>query len=137
MASLLLWMLAALSLAYWALRIAGVGGSDSSAPAVVRAPAAPEPAAIAALLGAAPAASAQPVAPSLASRFNLTGVVAGASGAGAALISVDGKPPKPYRVGAAVEEGLLLQAVQGRRALLGPAPKGPAALTLELPAPPR
>ena len=57
----------------------------------------------------------------------------GATGAGAALIAVDGRPPKPFAVGSAVEAGLVLQSVEGRRARLGPAPGAPAALTLELP----
>lgn len=96
------------------------------------------PAQVARLLGAMPAeASAAAAAPSAASRFQLTGVVAGLSGAGAALISVDGAPPKPFTVGSRVDEGLVLQSVQGRRALLGAQPRGEAALTLEVPALPR
>ncbi|MDB5749783.1 MAG: hypothetical protein JWP65_204, partial [Ramlibacter sp.] len=88
------------------------------------------------LLGGVPAgpgaAAAVPVA-SLASRFQLIGVAAGASsGGGAAVIAVDGKPGRPYRVGSLVEEGLVLQSVQGRRAVLA-AMGGPPALTLELP----
>jgi general secretion pathway protein C len=97
--------------------------------------AAADPAAIARLLGSAPVAGAVPVAaPSLASRFQLLGVAAGvASGGGAAVISVDGKPARPYRVGAAIEEGLVLQSVKGRTATLAATPVGPPLLTLELP----
>lgn len=87
------------------------------------------------LLGASPVAasgSAQPAA-SLASRFNLLGVVAARSHRGAALIAVDGKPARPYRVGATIDEGLVLQSVQGRRAVLAATAGGPAVLTLELP----
>ena len=47
-----------------------------------------------------------------ANRFTLIGVLSGrSSGGGAALIAVDGKPAKPFRVGAAVDEGLVLQAL--------------------------
>ena len=67
------------------------------------------------------------------SRYALIGVVASRGNDGAALIAVDGKPPKPFRVGAAVEEGLVLQAVEARRARLGASLQGPAAFTLELP----
>ncbi|MDB5946181.1 MAG: hypothetical protein JWQ33_1207, partial [Ramlibacter sp.] len=70
---------------------------------------------------------------SLASRFNLLGVVSVRSHDGAALIAVDGKPPRPYRVGAAVDDALVLQSVQTRRAVLANSVSGPAVLTLELP----
>jgi len=71
--------------------------------------------------------------PSLASRFQLQGVLAGNASQGAALIAVDGKPAKPYRVGATVAEGWVLQAVQGRRVSLGATLDGPQMLSLELP----
>ena len=51
-------------------------------------------------------------------QFTLIGVLSGrSSGGGAALIAVDGKPAKPFRVGAAVDEGLVLQALAEARAL--------------------
>jgi general secretion pathway protein C len=71
---------------------------------------------------------------SLSSRFTLMGVVASRSNKGAALIAVDGRPAKPFRVGAAIDEGLVLQSVEARRATLAASPEGPAVLTLELPA---
>ena len=61
-------------------------------------------------------------------------MVAGNSRRGAALIAIDGKPARPYRVGGVLEEGLVLQAVEGRRAVLAASAEGPALLTLELPA---
>ena len=63
----------------------------------------------------------------------MVGVVADQRSAGVALISVDGKPAKPFRVGDLIEDGLILQSVQGRKAALGAAPGTAAALTLELP----
>ncbi len=69
--------------------------------------------------------------------LQLTGVAAGTSGRGAALISVDGRPARPYAVGMAVGDGLVLQSVQGRRAQLGPALQGPSTVVLELPPLPR
>ena len=133
LATFVLWLLAAASVAYWGLRLAA-RPQDAALPAVATAPAAPDVQAIARLLGAgaAPVAAAAPQ-PSLASRFALIGVLAGQhSGGGAALIAVDGRPPKPYRVGAQVEHGLVLLALGPREARLGP-PGGPATLTLELP----
>ncbi|MDF1480566.1 type II secretion system protein N [Extensimonas sp. H3M7-6] len=133
LATLVLWAFAAASVAYWGLRLAG-RPQDAALPAVATAAAAPDVQAIARLFGAgaAPVAAAVPQ-PSLASRFKLVGVLAGQqSGGGAALIAVDGKPPKPYRVGAQVEDGLVLLPLGQREARLGP-PEGPAAFTLELP----
>ena len=55
-------------------------------------------------------------------------------GGGAALIAVDGKPAKPYRVGAVIDTGLVLQSLGPRQARLGASAEGPASLTLEMPA---
>ena len=134
MATLVLWLLAAGSCVYWGLRIAPRASSAAALPhSSTLAPA--DPAAVARLLGASPASAFPTALPSvsLASRFNLLGVVAARSQRGAALIAVDGKPPRPFRVGTAVDEGLVLQSVQGRRAVLAASADGPAVLTLELP----
>ncbi|MDB5858882.1 MAG: hypothetical protein JWQ76_2571, partial [Ramlibacter sp.] len=86
---------------------------------------------------AAPGLAAAPL-PTLASRFILVGVAAHASsGGGAAVISVDGKPARPFRVGSFLDQGILLQSVQGRRAVLAALPDGPPLVVLELPAPPQ
>lgn len=70
-------------------------------------------------------------------RFKLLGVLSergagGATGPGVALVSIDGKPPRPYRAGARVEDQLTLQSVSARSASFGPA-QGEAAFTLEVP----
>ncbi len=127
-----LWAVAAASAVFWGLKLIGGGGVEAAA-LPPRSPPPADPAAVARLLGATPkVAEAAPVS-SLASRFALVGLVASRANDGAALIAVDGKPPKPFRVGATVEEGLVLQAVEARRARLGATLQGPAALTLELP----
>jgi general secretion pathway protein C len=132
-----LWGLAGASAVYWGLKLGGVQPPVNAPVAGARQVATADPVAIARLLGSTPAAAAGPAAlpvASLATRFQLVGVVAGArSGAGAAVISVDGKPAKPYRVGAALDEGLLLQSVRGRTAVIAAQPAGPALVTLELP----
>ena len=126
-----LWALVAASAVYWGLKLASRPAAVPAAPLAVRAPVPVDSTAVARLLGATPAAAA-PV-PSLASRFALVGVVANRSRRGAALIAVDGKPPKPFRVGTAVDEGLVLQSVEARRAVLAASAGAPPALTLDLP----
>jgi general secretion pathway protein C len=70
-------------------------------------------------------------------RYRLIGVVAprsaAANGEGVALIATEGKPPKAYRVGAAVDGEMVLLAVHSRGASLGPRGQ-PAQVALELPA---
>jgi general secretion pathway protein C len=129
-----LWALVAASAVFWGLKMSARSSVIPPAAVAARAPAPADPAAVARLLGATPeTATAAPAAPSLASRLALTGVVASRSQHGAALISVDGKPAKPFRVGAMVEEGVVLQSVADRRAVLAASATGPALVTLELP----
>ena len=137
--SFAVWLLAAGCAVFWGLKLPAVSSGAPAAPAVTG-PAVPvDPAAVARLLGATPAAaSAGPAAaPAQSTRFVLVGVVSDRSKGGAALIAMDGKPAKPYRVGALVEEGLVLQSVAPRRDTLGPTAGGPAAFTLEMPLPKR
>lgn len=132
--TLLVWAAAAASAAYWGLKLSA-GGAGPLPAAGLRPPAAADPAAIARLLGAGAAAQSASPQPSAASRFQLVGVVADKSEQGAALIAVDGKPAKPYRIGARIDEGLVLQSVQPRRAVLAPSLQAEPAITLELPLP--
>ena len=133
-ATFLLWALVAGSAVFWALKFTARSGGPGPTVAALRAPAQADPAAVARLLGASPAtAAAAPVA-SLSSRFTLVGVVASRSHGGAALIAVDGRPAKPFRVGTAIDEGLILQSVEARRATIAATQDGPPVLTLELPA---
>lgn len=134
--TLVLWALVAASAVYWGLRLS-TPPAGQVAPATVTTPPAPDVQAIGRLLGAGSVAVAPttPVAPvaSASSRFALLGVLAGrSSGGGAALIAVDGRPAKPFRVGAVVSAGLVLLALEPRQAQLGAA-GGPPSLTLEMP----
>jgi general secretion pathway protein C len=91
------------------------------------------------VLGADPAPQAAADAPAAVEdrRYQLIGVVAPrgvvAGGHGVALIAIDGKPPKAFRVGAAVDGDTVLQSVSARGASLGP--RGGAA-TVSLATPP-
>lgn len=77
---------------------------------------------------------AAPVAPT---RWRLLGVMAGKnSGGGAAVIAVDDQPPKVFRVGSTVADGLVLQVLHGdspRAVALGHSQDGPAVVSIELP----
>jgi general secretion pathway protein C len=82
------------------------------------------------------AATADVPAPVADARFSLLGVVSPRSPAaareGVALIAVDGKPARAYRVGAVVEGSHVLKDVSARGVTLG-LRDGPGLLTLELP----
>lgn len=123
--------LVAASAVYWVLR----WPQPVMAPPVAAAApqdAAPDAQVLARLLGqAAVATTATVVSPG--GRYALTGVLAGPGPRGAALISIDGKPAKPFRVGALVADNLYLQSVLGRRAVLAAgAADAPPSLTLEM-----
>lgn len=89
-----------------------------------------------------PPAAAAPTAPPPAvesARFQLVGLAApvpqGPRHAGVALIALDGKPARAYRVGAVIDGEHVLQDVQARTVSIGPR-HGPALISLELPAQP-
>jgi general secretion pathway protein C len=131
-----IWAVVTLSATFWAMRL------------LVRPPSAPPHAVpagdtavargdLSRLFGATASAGAPVVAaPAVSSRFRLVGVAAPKAGSsatgGVALISVDGKPPRPYRVGAAVDGDLTLRAIDLRTAALGPR-DGKDTVILEIP----
>jgi general secretion pathway protein C len=129
--------LVALSAAYWVLK--SLQGQSVSATAVVASAnqAAVDPQALARALGGRQASV--PVAPggmptSERVPYALVGVLADRTRGGAALISVDGKPAKPFAIGAVVDGGLVLQSVQGRTAVLSEGTQGGASIRLDMPA---
>lgn len=132
-----LWALVAASAVYWGLRLF-VQPQHVPAGTVVASADAPLRGDWSRLLGAdappseaAPAALADP-------RFQLIGVLsargAQAEREGVALIAVDDRPPRAYRVGMVVDGNTVLQAVHPRGATLGPR-GGLALVSLELPPP--
>jgi len=132
-----IWALAAGSAAYWGLKISARNQSASAVPVGQDSFGAIDSAAVGRMLGAIKLDSTAAVVVPVASRFVLTGVVAASSATGqrgVALIAIDGKPPRPYRVGSSLEDGVLLQSVEARRATLGAVLGGPAVAVLELPA---
>jgi general secretion pathway protein C len=135
LAAFVLAALAAGSAAFWGLKWHGSSLNSAVAPVPGVEVAAGDPMAVARALGGGKSAVAAPsaAAPSVASRLSLVGVVANPKSGGAALISVDGKPAKPFAVGSVVEEGLVLKSVSTRQAALAQGPNAPASVTLELP----
>ncbi|MFH0131957.1 hypothetical protein ACGLHS_17245 [Variovorax sp. VaC1] len=128
-----LWALAAGAAVFWGLRLASPADAVAAAATMPRPSVSADSDAVARLLGVLPSTSTAPVAPEAASRFALSGVVADPSKQGAALISIDGKPPRPFRVGSKVGDNYVLQSVGVRAATLGAQVDGPAAFTLQLP----
>jgi general secretion pathway protein C len=133
-----IWAAVAASAVFWLLRL---WASSPTAPAhtVAVAPATPPRGDLTLVFGAPPAAAgpaAAPTEPGLASRFKLLGVASpreGSDSTGLALIAVDGKPARGFKVGAVIDGDLVLQSVHPRGAALGASGSTPA-VSLELPA---
>lgn len=127
-------LLLAGSVVFWVLRWPVQGGGNVLPLSVAsdEVPAA-SASAITRLLGAATSPAAASAAPDASNRFQLTGVVALGSGRGVALVSIDGKPARPYRIGGQLEEGWVLQSVEPRSVALGADANGPVRMQLELP----
>ena len=135
----LIWALAAASIAFWGLRLFTAGNPPPPDVKVATAAGAPR-GDLSRLLGAdappeapleAPVAAPDP-------RFQLVGVVSprspGAAAEGLAVIVVDDKPARAYRIGAVIDGQTVLQSVNPRGASLGPK-GGAAAVALDLPPP--
>ena len=135
----LVWALVAGTCVFWGTRLLARPAS-SSALVVAMDRGMTANADVSRLLGAAPLAESEPVeaAPQISSRFRLTGVVAPKhpSEQGLALISVDGAPPRVYRVGAAIDGDLMLREVSLRTATVASSRNSndaASAFVLELP----
>jgi general secretion pathway protein C len=115
-----LWMAVAALGVYWGLKL---GVQPLPVPAQARAvvATAPPQGDLSHLLGADPVAAVAE-APPASARFQLVGVVAPLTpdASGVAVIAIDGRAPKTFRVGAVVEGDTVLQSVAQRGAQLGP-----------------
>jgi general secretion pathway protein C len=135
----IVWALAAASALAWGLKLF-VRPPPAPPQALVVGAAGPPRGDLTRLLGADPPPVAAVAAPEPAAdaRFQLVGVVSPRSPQavreGLALIAVDGKPPRAYRVGAVVDGPHVLQGVEARGATLGPR-DGTPAVSLKLPPP--
>lgn len=125
--------LAAASATYWVLKWQATVPSNLTAAVVYAAPAPADPQVVARLLGGGQTSVSAKRVDSAASHFKLSGVLVNHASGDYAVISVDGKPAKPYRVGAQVNDDLVLHSVAARSAALAPSRDAPVAVTLELP----
>jgi general secretion pathway protein C len=125
------WALVAASAAFWGLRIFAAA---RALPLEARVPSRPVAAnsPMTRLFGALPEAEVAAPAPE-SDRFALQGVIAEGDH-GIVVLSIDGQPPKAWRVGASVEGDTTLLSVSKRAAAFGPR-GGPSSFTLELPPP--
>jgi general secretion pathway protein C len=120
-----MWAAAAATALFWGLKLF-VTPAPVPARTPVAAPAALARGDLTRLLGvdAAPVVADVPAEPPPDARFQLLGVVSPRSrqsaAEGLAVIAVDGKPARAYRVGAVVEGQTVLQSVGARGAQLGP-----------------
>ncbi|NJS36785.1 MAG: hypothetical protein HC765_10810 [Brachymonas sp.] len=144
LATFVLWLLAAASAVYWGLRFVQGSPAPNSAVSVQGiSVSAVDPGALARGLGGGkqPVASAAnpnpaPVSSIAASRFVLTGVVVARTGqasSSVALIGVDGKPARPYRVGTSLTDGVVLHSVAAGQAMLSANMQTEPSTTLQLP----
>lgn len=134
LSAFVVWALVAGAAVFWGLRLF-VSPTAAPASAVSVADGTALRGDLSRLFGAVEVAAAE-APPAESTRFKLLGVLAGQNAAdvssGVALISIDGKPPRPYRAGARVEDQLVLRSVSLRTAAFGPE-QGPVAFTLEIP----
>lgn len=126
-AAAMVWALVAWSATYWGWRWWGMAAPEAL-PWVPDAPVAVDSSAVARALAGRPTggAPASAVDAPASGPHVLLGVLSDAQGHGVALIASEGQTAKPYRVGAALPDGWVLQAVGPREAWLQP-PQGVAA----------
>lgn len=127
----LVWCAVAASSVYWGLKLA----APNQASVAALPPSLPTPDAdvnaVARVLGASRVSSSTTL---MDARLVLVGVLASQSQLGTALIAVEGKPPKPYRVDSVVEEGWVVQSVQPRSVTLRSNRNKSEVKVLEMPA---
>ena len=125
--------LAAASAAYWVLKWRASVNPSRPTTIAFSEPAQFDPQALARLFGGAKGGTANAPLARAASHFKLFGVIANRAKGGYALIAVDGKAAKPFRVGNQVNDELVLHSLSARSAALAASLDGPITLTLELP----
>jgi len=136
--TLAVWSLAAWSATAWTLHFVGSRSATASVPpAPLAAVPVSEPAQMARVFGSGigkPADNTAAPAPLVidpSTRFALVGVVANRASTGVALLSVEGKPARPYRVGSTIDDTYKLKSVTARSATLATVQTG-ASFTVNL-----
>ena len=130
--TLLVWLLVGLCAAYWAFKFVTTKPVEATAalaaPTVVI-----DSKAVGRLLGATDNIAVKAINTPASTKFVLFGLANSAGGQGYALIALDGKPAKPYRVGSSVADDLVLKSISKTGVILAASLKAPGGVTLELP----
>jgi general secretion pathway protein C len=130
--TLLVWLLVGLCTAYWAFKFVTTKTVEATAalatPSVVV-----DSKAVAKLLGATDNVAKQSITTAASTKFVLFGLAATAGGKGVALIALDGKPARPYRVGSVVADDLVLKSISKTGVILAASLSATDGVTLELP----
>jgi general secretion pathway protein C len=130
--TLLIWLLVGLCAAYWAFKFATTktveATTTQSTPTVVV-----DSKAVGRLLGATDTIAVKALNTLASTKFVLFGLANSVGEQGYALIALDGKPARPYRVGSLVADGLLLKSISKNGVILASSLKSPDGVTLELP----
>jgi len=130
--TLLIWLLVGLCAAYWAFKFATTktveATTTQSTPTVVV-----DSKAVGRLLGATDTIAVKAVNTLASTKFVLFGMANSVRGQGYALIALDGKPARPYRVGSMVADNLLLKSISKNGVILASSLKSPDGVTLEPP----
>lgn len=131
------WALALLSVSYWGLKLVGSSVTPANVASVTAPAPASVPADLARALGPPVAVAASPLPAAVpvidpSSRFQLLGVVASRANTGVALISVEGKVARPFRVGSQIADAYTLKSVSTRSATLAPLAADGTGFTIQL-----
>jgi general secretion pathway protein C len=128
----IVWAAVGLCAAYWAFKF--VTTKPVEATAAVAAPAVVvDTKAIAKLLGATDSVANQGIYIASKVKLSLFGLATSPTGQGIALIAIEDKPAKPYRVGAKVTDDLVLKSISKVDAVLAASATAPDGPKLELP----
>jgi general secretion pathway protein C len=132
--TLLIWLFVGLCAAYWAFKFVTTKPVEVTTPLAIPTVAI-DSKAVAKLLGATDNVAAKPLNTTANTKFTLFGLAKTANGKGVALIALDGKPARPYRVGSLVADDLVLKSISKTGVLLAVSLSAPEGVTLELPQP--
>lgn len=128
----LFWLFAAMSVVWWGLRWSA-DSSWQALPVLGGSPESADSASVARALGHVDRPVSSPAVPAASTRMRLLGVVAQKGQQGAALISVDGQPPRPYLAGSRVTDAWVLVSVERTTVKLRPSSGDGAPLELIVP----
>lgn len=130
--TLMVWLAVGLCATYWAFKFVTTKHVEATAalpaPTVVV-----DSKAVGKLLGATDIVAVKAINTPASTKFVLFGLASTAGGQGVALIALDGKPARPYRVGSLVADDLVLKSISKTGVILAVSLQAAEGVTLELP----